>query len=167
MTEFTTESIFEALKSPLGVIDNPERRRQLEDYIEAARVPLERAVFDLLSQFGEEVNGQVAAHYQLKLGYRPGVLDLDVQASEPSDASEEAWSMAEGDVEKVTIRIPAELKDLATEAAAAASLSANRWFVHVLARALRHAEEPPAQDRRKGRHGRAGRRLSGWVGPEE
>ena len=167
MTEFTTESIFEALKSPLGVIDNPERRRQVEDYIEAARVPLERAVFDLLSQFGDAVNGQVAAHYQLKLGYRPGVLDLDVQASEPSDAGEETWSMAEGDVEKVTIRIPAELKDLATEAAAAASLSANSWFIRVLARSLRNVEEPPTRDRRRGRNGRLGRRLSGWVGPEE
>ena len=36
MTEFTTDSIFQALKSLLAVVDNDERRRQIEAYIEAA-----------------------------------------------------------------------------------------------------------------------------------
>lgn len=173
MTEFTTESIFQALKGPLAVVDSPERRSQLEDYIEAARVPLERAVFDLLSEFGEAVNAQVSAHYQVALGYRPGVLDLEVRATEPSEPPEGSWTLAEGDVEKITIRIPAELKELATEAAATASLSANSWFLRVLARALRSAEgpEPPGEEAggrrgRRGRRGPLGRRLTGWVGPE-
>lgn len=173
MTEFRIDAIFEALKSPLGVIDNAERRQQLEDYIEAARLPLERSVFDLLSQFAETVNAQVAAHYQVALGYRPGVLDLEVRATEPSEPAGEVWSLAEGEVEKITLRIPAELKDLATEAAARAGLSVNSWFVRVLARALRSAEapEPPAEERRWGHEahgppGRPGQRLTGWVGPE-
>ena len=169
--EFTTESIFQALKSPLGLIDNAERRKQLEDYIEAARLPLERAVFDLLSQFAETVNGEVAAHYEVTLSYRPGVLNLSVRATEPSGPTGETWTLAEGEVEKITLRIPAELKDLATEAAARVGLSVNSWFVRVLARALRSAEgpEPSAEEwprGRPGRHGRHGRRLSGWVGPE-
>jgi hypothetical protein len=170
MTEFTTESIFEALKSPLGIVDNEERRSQLEGYIEAARLPLERSVSDLLSQFSEAVNGEVSAHYEVTLGYRPGVLDLEVRAREPSEPPEEVWSLAEGEVEKITLRIPAELKDLATEAAAKASLSVNAWFVRVLARALRSAEglEPPAMERhsrREHRHSH-GRRVTGWVGPD-
>ena len=82
--------------------------------------------------------------------------------------------MAEGEVEKITLRIPAELKDLATEAAAKAGLSVNSWFVRVLARALRSAEtpEPPQPPRRHWPHeppqrpGR-GQRLSGWVGPDQ
>ena len=41
MTEFTTESVYEALKSLLGIVDSPERRKQVEDYIEAARMPLD------------------------------------------------------------------------------------------------------------------------------
>ena len=171
MTEFTTEIIFEALKSPLGVVDSPERRKQLEDYVEAARVPLERSVFDLLSQFGEAVNAEVSAHYQVALSYRPGALDLEVRATEPGEAPEETWTLAEGEVEKITLRIPAELKELATEAAAKAGLSVNSWFVRVLARALRGAESAaPAEDelppQHRGRRGRRGRRLTGWVGPD-
>ncbi|MEX1255762.1 MAG: toxin-antitoxin system HicB family antitoxin [Dehalococcoidia bacterium] len=173
--EFRTDSIFEALKTPLGVIDNPQRREQIEAYIDTARVQLERSVFDLLSRFGEEVNGQVSAHYQVGLNYRPGALDLEVKQTEAGEAPEQSWSMAEGDVEKITLRIPAELKDLATEAASKAGLSVNSWFVRVLARAVRSAEEPPPSDtpdgegglRRRRRHeGGMGRRLSGWVGPE-
>jgi hypothetical protein len=172
MTEFRTDAIFEALKGPLGLIDNPERRKQIENYIETARVSLERSVFDLLSKFADTVNGEVAAHYEIALGYRPGVLNLDVRRREPSEPVSEAWSTADGEVEKITIRIPAELKELATDSAIKAGLSANSWFVRVLARALRNAEEPapPEEPRHRGggheRHG-SGQRLSGWVGPEE
>ena len=161
--EFTTESIFQALKSPLAVVDSPERRTQLEDYVDAARLPLERSVFDLLSNFAEAVDAEVSSHYQVALSYRPGVLDLQVQASEQAEQPEEPWSLAEGEVEKITLRIPAELKDLASEAAARSGLSVNSWFVRVLASALRRAEEPEERHRRRGRRGQ---RLTGWVGPE-
>lgn len=170
MTEFTTESIFEALKSPLGVLDDEERRGQLEGYIEAARLPLERSVSDLLSQFAEAVNAEVSAHYDVTLAYRPGLLDLEVRAREPDEPPEEVWSLAEGEVEKITLRIPAELKDLATEAAAKASLSVNAWFVRVLARALRSAEglelPPMERHRRHERRRTHGQRVTGWVGPD-
>lgn len=170
MTEFTTESIFDALKSLLGVVDNEERRRQLEGFIEAARLPLERSVSDLLSQLAEAVNAEVSTHYEVTLGYRPGLLDLEVRAREPGEPPEEVWTLAEGEVEKITLRIPAELKDLATEAAAKAGLSVNAWFVRVLARALRSAEGmefPTAQHHRRHEHRHIrGRRLTGWVGPD-
>ena len=168
MTEFTTDSIIDALKSPLGVIDNPERRGQIEDYIEAARLPLERAVFDLLSQFAESVNDEVSAHYQVTLSYRSGVLDLTVQAAEANEPDDAAWSMADGEVEKITLRIPAELKELAAEAASQASLSANSWFVKTLSRHLRKVDASELA-RHRGRHGRhqRGQKLSGWVGGED
>jgi hypothetical protein len=173
MAEFTTDSIFEALKSPLGVIDNPERRKQIEDYIDAARLPLEQAITDLLARYTDDVDGAVSAHYEVLLNYRPGSLSVNVRSREPSGPAEDAWSMGEGEVEKVTLRIPAELKDRVTEAAAHAGLSVNSWFVRVLSRAVRGMEgppdapAPPDEGRRHGRHHRqAGQRLSGWVGPE-
>ena len=82
--EFQTEPVFQSLKSLLAVVENAERRKQLEDYIDAARVALDRALFDVLSRFAEGVNDQVAAHYEVSLNYRPGVLDLDVRPREPS-----------------------------------------------------------------------------------
>lgn len=167
--ELKIDSIIDALKSPLGIIDNPERRSQIEDYIEAARLPLERAVFDLLSQFAESVNDEVSAHYQVTLSYRAGVLDLEVRAAEADEADGAAWSMADGEVEKITLRIPAELKEMAAEAASQASLSANSWFIKTLSRHLRKVDASELA-RRRGRHGRrhqGGQKLSGWVGGED
>jgi hypothetical protein len=173
MTQFRTEEIFQTLKGLLRVIDNDEKRKQIESYIDAAQAPVEKAMFDMLSHFAEAVDGQVSAHYRVNLSYKPGVLDLDVRATEPGEDEVEALtSMAEGDVEKITIRIPAELRELAQEAAARAGLSVNAWYVRMLARALRgseQAQEPPREEgrrhRRHERHG-MGQRLSGWVGPE-
>ena len=171
MTEFRTDAIFEALRKPLGLIDNEERRKQIEAFIEAARVPLERSVFDLLSQFADAVDAQAGAHYEVTLAYRPGVLDLSVKPRAAGEPMDETFSFVEGDVEKITIRIPGELKDLVGDAASQASLSVNSWLVRMLARSLRSmdAAEPPGDEGpRHGGHGRRGPggRLSGWVGPE-
>ena len=38
MTQFRTDGIFDALKATLAVIDNAERRQQLENFIDAARL---------------------------------------------------------------------------------------------------------------------------------
>ena len=170
MTEFSTDDIFEALKKPLGVIDNPERQQQIKDYIEATRVNVERSVFDLLSEFAETINQEVSAHYEVSLNYKPGVLDLTVRPREVSEPDEETWSMADGEVEKITIRVPSELKEMAAEAAKKASISANSWFVRQLARSVRTSDvnirvETERGHRRGRRRGR-GSKLSGWVGPD-
>ena len=173
-TEIRTEPVFDALKQPLALVESDERRRTLETYIEAARLPLERAVFDLMSQVAQAVDERVGNHYRVRLSYRPG--GLAVEVDEKTGNGEEAqYSALEGDVEKITIRIPAELKDLAQQAASKAGTSANTWFVKALARAVRNIEvqtgpprpsQPPSW--REGRRGAGrGSRLSGWVGGDD
>jgi hypothetical protein len=169
--ELPIQPVFDALKQPLALIEDDERRRAIETYIEAARLPLERAVYDMLSQVVSTVDERVAAHYKLRLSYSPAGLALDVDEKAPNGGEEAQWS-AEGDVEKITIRIPAELKDLATQAAQRAGTSANTWFIKALARALRNMDAPPAPPpswRSEHEHGRGrhGSKLSGWVGGDE
>jgi hypothetical protein len=172
-TELNTQPVFDALKQPLALIESDERRRGIETYIEAARTPLDRAVHDLMSQLVEAVDQKVAGHYRVRLAYRPG--GLSVEVDEKSGAGDEAQFVSlEGDVEKITIRIPAELKDLAQQAASKAGTSANTWFVKALARAVRNidvqtAPSPPRPfGRGEERHGRrTGSRLSGWIGGDD
>lgn len=167
-TELRTESVFDAFKQPLSLIESEERRRQAESYIEAARPHVERAVFDLMSQLAQAVDERVADHYRVRLSYRPGALVLDTE-EKVQDGEAARWTTLEGDVEKITIRIPAELKDLATQAAARAGTSANSWFVKALARAIRSSEPPappPPHGWREERRGR-GSRFSGWIGGED
>jgi hypothetical protein len=193
--EFKTESVFEALRGPLALVEDAEKRQAFERYVEAARFPLERAVFDLLSGLVSAMNERVSDHYRLRLAYHTGALELDV---EPLPGAERAEPdvvdlpefLADGEMEKITIRIPAELKDLITQAAGGAGISANSWFIRVLARALggaglevehqrrarhRHRAErsaPHFYDHDAGAHGPhrephgPGKRLQGWFGGE-
>lgn len=171
-TELRTEPIFDALKQPLALIESDERRRAIETYIEAARIPLERAVHDLMSQMAQAVDEKVNSHYRVRLSYKPGGLEVEIDEKIGGNGEEAQWSTAEGDVEKITIRIPAELKDLAQQAASKAGTSANTWFIKALARAVRNIDvqtappppAPPFSEHR--RHGR-GSRLSGWVGGDD
>jgi hypothetical protein len=166
--ELRIEPLIDALKQPLALIENDERRRAIESYIETARLPLERAAYDLASQLVESIDQRVGDRYRIRLAYRPHGLALEVEEKANGNGEEAAWASLEGDVEKITIRIPAELKDLATQAAQRAGTSANTWFIKALARALRNmdaaqAPEPPRPPERPGR----GSRFSGWVGGEE
>jgi hypothetical protein len=168
--ELRTEPIFDALKQPLALVESDERRRALETYIEAARVPLERAVHDLMSELAHAVEERLGDQYRLRLAYHPGGLTLEIDEKAQANGEEAAWATLEGDVEKITIRIPAELKDLATQAAARAGTSANTWVVKAMARAVRNTEaQQQQQSRGEWRHERRGRgsRLSGWVGGDD
>ena len=165
--ELRTEPVFDALKQPLALVEDEARRRQIETYIEAARTPVERAVFDLMSSLVSAIDERLGEQYRVRLAYRPGGLELDIEEKASNGEDGARWSTQEGDVEKITIRIPAELKDLATEAAAKAGTSANTWFIKALARSLRNSEAQDAGRSRSSweneRHGR-GSRMSGWVG---
>ena len=174
MTDLRTEPLFDALKQPLALIDNDERRRGIETYIEAARTPLERAVFDLMSQMAAAIEQQLGEGYRIRLNYQPGGLQVEAEAGNAGAGDEQAFSTAEGDVEKITIRIPAELKDLAQQAAGKAGTSANTWFVKALARAVRNIDvqsgppPPPSGWRAERRHDKGrGSRISGWVGGDD
>ncbi len=167
--ELRTEPIFQALKQPLALVESDERRRAIETYIEAARLPLERAVYDLMSQLAGAIDERVGDRFRIRLAYRLDGLALEVEEKVKNEGEEPQWSALEGDVEKITIRIPAELKDLATQAAQRAGTSANTWFIKALARALRNIDvqtQPPSASWREERR-RRGSRLSGWVGGDE
>ena len=167
--EFRTETIFDALKSPLALIDDPERRAGLERYVEAARLPLERAVFDLLSGLTQAVDEQVADRYRVRLAYRPGALDLEVDRKEPREPTtlaETEWSLGDGETEKVTIRIPAELKEMVTQSAALAGISVNSWAIRAMAAAVHNALRggEPGRGSTPPAHRGKGARLTGWIG---
>lgn len=168
-TELRTEPVFDALKQPLALIESDERRRGIETYLEAARTPLDRAVYDLMSQMAQAIDEKVSQHYRIRLAYQQGGLQVEVDEKAGASGEDAPWSTGEGDVEKITIRIPAELKDLAQQAASKAGTSANTWFIKALARAVRNIDvqsSSPGFREERSRRGR-GSRLSGWVGGDD
>jgi uncharacterized protein (DUF1778 family) len=70
-------------------------------------------------------------------------------------------------VEKVTIRLPAELKELIAQAANLRGVSVNTWYVRELARTIsRQVSDQVREEQREARHERrrANRGLRGFVG---
>jgi predicted HicB family RNase H-like nuclease len=168
--ELNLNSVFEALERPLGLIDNPDRRADMQRYVEAARTHLERAIFDVLSDMATAVN-EAGAGARARLEYQGGKLYLVVEGApeeEPAPDAERLFSV-EGDVEKVTIRLPSELKDLISQAANLKGVSVNNWYVRELARTISRdvrdqMREEVRRGRREERHGRSG--LRGFVGDQ-
>ena len=160
-------AVFEALERPLGLVEDPERRSALQRYLGSARVHLERAVFDLLSGAVEAVN-EAGGGVRARLEYRAGALYLVVEPVAEEAAAEPERPFAPGDeVEKVTIRIPAELKDLISQAANLRGTSVNSWYVRELARAVRDiSRQIRGDERRQEREEQRERRgsLRGFVG---
>jgi hypothetical protein len=147
----------------LSLIDSPERRADIERFIDATRLHQERAIFDLLDQIATTIN-EAGTNTRVSLEYRSGRLNLAVETAAENEEPGPVFSGEEA-VERVTIRLPAQLKTLIDEAANASGTSTNTWYVRTLTRAIslrkmwgRGFDAPPhAWPGRRGR----GRRESG------
>jgi uncharacterized protein (DUF1778 family) len=67
-------------------------------------------------------------------------------------------------MEKVTIRLPRELKDLIDHAATMSGRSANSWYIRNLASAIRDSMRERERGFRPGRGPRWGHRPPGFAG---
>ncbi len=168
--ELDLSSAQRALERPLALVDSPERRADMQRFVEAAGVHLERAIQDLLSVVVDAVNearGNVTASLQYSAAALRLVVEASADAESAGDGNETDPPIftSDGDMEKVTIRIPAELKDLITQAASLRGLSVNSWYVRELARNVTRATRE--QFREEHRHGPRGRDQDFRWGPPE
>jgi hypothetical protein len=166
--EIELSPVFEALERPLALVDNPERRADMQRFVEAARIHLERSIFDILSEVASTVS-EAGVGATVRLEYQGGRLFLVVEGTpeEANGPESERLFTVEGDVEKVTIRLPAELKDLISQAANLRGVSVNTWYVRELARTIsRQVRDQVREEQREARHERrrASRGLRGYVG---
>jgi uncharacterized protein (DUF1778 family) len=165
--------VFEALERPLGLVEDLERRAAFQRYLDSARIHLERSIFDLLAKTVEAVN-EAGSNVKARLEYQGGALHLvvDPVAEEATTEHERVFNIGD-EVEKVTIRIPAELKELIAQAANLRGTSINSWYIRELARSVRDVAREFRQDerreerdqRREERQSRRGS-LRGFVGRE-
>ena len=168
-TEIDLGPLLAGLEQPLQLISDADTRDRLQAYINAARPQVERAAFDVLSQAVNafnDANPEQRAH----LEYGDGALHVRMEAA--SD-SEPAPAFDDSDLEKVTLRLPKELKELIDMAAGRHGISANNWYVRELSRTIARQvhnamREAGREDRRDGRRrgfyrGRGGS-LQGFVG---
>jgi hypothetical protein len=140
-----------------------------------SRPALERALADLLADVVAEVNAGLE-EAQVDIVFRGsggGGFAVEVKQregpAETADGSEDdqAATLSMADAEKLTLRLPADLKERASASAVATGVSLNAWIVRAIARELdgretRRFRREFRADRRGGPEG--GSSLRGWVG---
>jgi hypothetical protein len=158
------------LEQPLQLVSEPERRQELQTFVNAARPQVERAAFDLLSQTVTAFN-DASRDQRARLEYSDGGLHLIFGS--PSESSDPEPAFDDSELDKVTLRLPKELKQLIDHAAGRHGISANNWYVRELSRTIaRHvrdsvrdaSREERHESRRRGFNRARGGSLRGIVG---
>ncbi len=159
------KAILEAFDGALELVEDEQQRDRFSRVLSASGASVERAVDELIAELTGEINEALGDDIQVDLNYGVDGLSVDVSqsAADDDEPGDETLSFSEGEVEKLTLRLPGELKDRATGAAAEAGYSLNQWIVRVLARELaseRSGRRGRGRERRRGR----GSELRGWIG---
>src|SRR5262245_26607682 len=157
------EKVYDSLRQPLGLVENPERRADLERLVQGSRIYLERALFALLIDVVQTVNAAEGS-VRARLEYLAEGAKLVVEPQGEGAAEESPkFFDAGGEFEKVTIRLPNELKELINQAAKLGGTSVNGWYIRELGRTIgRQVRDEMRHNRREsGRHGGG---MHGYVG---
>jgi predicted DNA binding CopG/RHH family protein len=159
-TLINLEAVFEALERPLALVEDEQRRASFQRYLVSVRIHLERSILDLLAGAVQAVN-EAEANVRARLEYQAGTLHLVVEpAEEEAAADQDRLFNIDDEVEKVTIRLPSELKDLISQAASSRGVSINSWYIRELANAVRNiSRELRQNERRQEREVRIGQRM--------
>lgn len=161
-------SVLEAFDAAIELIEDEDERARFERVINASRDSVQRAVHDVVSQIVDEVNEAADGVVQLVLAYGADGLDLNVEATLPEevDTAEAGISFTfdEGDIERLTLRLPAELKELAARHAEGSGVSLNTWLTRLVSHEAGRRERGERRRRRGGRGRGSGQSLKGWIG---
>jgi predicted HicB family RNase H-like nuclease len=160
------------LEQPLQLIGDPQAREQFQAYVNAARPQVERAAFDILSQVVNAFN-DANPEQRARLEYADGSLHVSL---EPARDTGPEPSFNDDELEKVTLRLPKELKELIDMAAGRHGISANNWYVRELSRTIARTvhdsvregmDEMRREGRRRGFYRGRGGSLRGFVGDDK
>jgi hypothetical protein len=162
-TTIDFDALLAGLEQPLELLGDTPRRQELEAYVNAARPHVERAAFDVVSQAVTAFN-DVSPEMRARLEYSGGSLHLAFDPPAEREPPETAFS---DDLERVTLRLPKELKDIIDRVAGSAAMSANNWYVRELSRTIsRHVDESVRQAWREHREARRAQRNAASHQPD-
>lgn len=159
------EGILEAFDEAIELVEDEQQRERFGRVLAASRASVERSVHELVASVAEDVNDALGDRVQVHLTYGSKGATIDVSTppfEQDEDDADDAASTFRGDeVEQLTLRLPPELNERATGAAAQAGVSLNSWIVRALGRELAGAG---GARRGRRRRGRGATRLKGWIG---
>lgn len=140
-------ALLASLEQPLDLLSDSQRRQELQAYINTARPHVERAAFDVLSQAVTAFN-DANPDMRARLEYSAGGLQLTFE--QPAEREPPETTFSDAGLEKVTLRLPKELKEIIDRVAGSAAMSANNWYVRELSRTISRHVDGPMRDAWRG-----------------
>ena len=138
---FNFRRITEAQKKALALVENPETKRTLEQFLESSGPLVESATRDELQVLVEEINSQLAPGARLRL-VQEGTKVVPEIVSLGEDIGRGRPIVIDSDsISKVLVRMPSDVKTMAADAAQKAGTSLNSWTVNIMERALVNLKE--------------------------
>ncbi len=158
--------VIEAFDSALQLIQDTDERDRFQHVLEASSDSVRSAVHDIISQAVNEVNEAADGAVRVSLGYGADGLDLTVDTPTPEETADDQGALHitfdDSEVERLTLRLPAELKEMAAQHADSSGVSLNTWLTRLVSHEAGRRERG---ERRRGRRGRGSRQsMKGWIG---
>ena len=133
--------IADAQKKALVLVEDPEKRRNLEQFLESTGPLVEAAVRDAMQELVEGINPQLAPHSRLRLVQEGPRLLPEIVSLEQDTLGGQTLRLDRDSTSKFLVRMPSAVKARATQAAQQAGKSLNSWTVTILERALGNLRE--------------------------
>lgn len=147
-------TVTESLGRTLALVEDPQRRELLQNFVDSAGPLAEAAALQALHQMVSDINALLAPHARVRLFQEAGAWTPEVITTDDDSGAEWRIHLDRDAISRVLIRMPSEVKERASEAAKRAGTSMNAWTVRALERALENLrqrqqaqEGSPPQDR--------------------
>ncbi|MDA1002369.1 MAG: toxin-antitoxin system HicB family antitoxin [Chloroflexi bacterium] len=166
------DGVFTAFDDALALVGDEAERERVRLVLTAGRDSVRRATAEVVRHALDEVNATAAGLVNAQLVYGADGIELRVERNSPAAAAsgsdhEFEFVFDTDDIDRLTLRIPAELKEIASRAADQAGISLNAWLTGLLTREAAHrARSGDRQGRTGGRTPPRGpgQSLKGWIG---
>ena len=134
-------TVTESLSRTLSLVEDPQRRELLEQFVNSAGPLAEAAALQALHQMAGEINALLAPQARVRLFQEAGAWVPEVITTENDSGAEWRLRLDRDVISRVLIRMPSEVKERASEAAKRAGTSMNAWTVRTLERALENLRQ--------------------------
>lgn len=162
--------ILAAFDDALALIEDGEQRSRLQRVLRAAGPAVEAAAVGLVRSAAAEVNDASGGTVSAEVVYTADGPELRVEALSPMEPASTPPDLEfdASEIERLTLRLPAELKEIAAIAAEQAGVSLNAWLTRVVSQEAGRRGRSSRYGRDRGGHDRAdhggSQTLKGWIG---
>jgi len=129
------EEILLAPTRALNLIEAPDRRKILEEFLSNITPYTEAATRKFLEQLTREINSKLDPHIQLRLNVENNNVTPEVVTADHDSPNDRVnFFMDDHNLSHVLLRMPEAVKQQAKTAAKTTGLSLNKWAVYALQR---------------------------------